>query len=169
MPFLYVPSPVQGWLYYSKEPMLSKLVEFSRQPAAKKPQAEHRADLKLYDAEKRSLEIVDVSVVHPSATNGGDVPGGAAVHTEKEKKDFYSSEWRWTASVSVTPFVIETGGRWAPEAIAFAQKISRMQSGVPYSVFYRRFVERVSVALQRGNARAMLYLLKQAGATSGIH
>jgi hypothetical protein len=113
-----------------------------------------RADAVVYEDATQGSQVLDVTITHRTAD--ALAPGGAAAVKEAAKVAKYEGAYIFGIGDKVWPLAFETPGAMGRLAIDFvrwlAQKQVDLGGPVAYSVWLRRFVERVAVALQRANA-----------------
>ena len=137
---------------------------------------DHRGDAWIRASDKQAEHkwLVDVTVVHPPRPSNDAAsaaePGAAAETAAAKKVDTYTRNYTIPSEV-VVPVAFETVGRINDSAVVFLKQLAwllfRTQkegSGMPRPrAFFRRMLgERLSVALQRGNAR-MVNVYRTAG------
>lgn len=114
----------------------------------------------------------DVTIRHSTAPSraalGASSSLAVAKQAEAEKIHKYTAEAQASGAV-FNPFAIETHGGWGPKAIQLAAKISGWAvageaAGSPWSAaeIRRNLRESVAIAVQRGNARAVLNAMQKA-------
>jgi hypothetical protein len=106
-------------------------------------------------------ELIDVTIRHPTTP----VPGAAASAAVAQKEKLYR-ELASRVGAQLTPFVIESFGAWDTGAREFVSRIRAFNDAAVtglsrHDVYYSLSCE-VSIAVQRGNARAMLACLQYA-------
>lgn len=137
---------------------------------------DHRGDVWIKAQDKKSKEtiswLVDVTVHHAPASNSTAAapaePGSTAETAAAGKVADYTRNYV-IPSETVVPVAFETGGRINDSAGAFLKHLAWMlfrsqKAGVPKPrAYFRRMLgERLSVSLQRGNAR-MIDIYRKAG------
>ena len=83
--------------------------------------------------------------------------GAVAALAEERKKNIYYAHL--DPSHSFTPVAVETSGVVGPQSLAFLKDLGRRMrqvTGEERSLSYLRILQRVSVAVQRGNAASVL-------------
>ena len=104
----------------------------------------------------------DVSVVSPVQDaiilRASDVPGAAIEmrKSEKNRKHFDNCRAR---GIHFQPLVVETFGGWDKDALSFLKKLGGQGArrwGKSHSLEIKQFFQRMSIALQRGNANLLI-------------
>ena len=99
-------------------------------------------------------DVTCVSTLAPSHVQQSITqPGAAAAHAEDRKRTKYSD---LATNYHFTPLGFETIGHWGPSTIEFVGELGRLlahTTGEPRSTAFLR--QRLSVAIQRGNAAAV--------------
>jgi len=112
-------------------------------------------------------ELIDVTIRHPTSP----VPGAAAAAAVAQKQKLYR-ELASRVGAQLTPFVIETFGAWDIGAREFVSRIrnfnDRSVTGLSKHDVYYGLSSEVSIAVQRGNARALLACYQSALAAQEI-
>ena len=104
---------------------------------------------------KQLFEYLDVSIRYPKSPIAGAAASAAVAQKEKLYRDLCAR-----VGARFTPFVIESFGAWETEAREFVLRIrdsnnSDVTAMSSHDLFYSLSCE-VSIAVQRGNARALL-------------
>ena len=92
--------------------------------------------------------------------------GAAAEQAEAKKRDKYGD---LSSSHIVTPLGFETMGQWGPSTIRFVKELGRLleeSTGEKRSAAFLR--QRLSIAIQRGNAAAVRGTVPEGGALSEL-
>ena len=104
----------------------------------------------------------DVSVVSPTqdaiVTRASDVTG-AAIEMRKADKNRKNFDQCRAQGIFFQPLVVETFGGWDKDALTFLKKIAGQGArrwGKKHSLEVKHFFQRLSVALQRGNATLLI-------------
>ena len=100
-------------------------------------------------------ELLDFTVRHPTTTVAGAASAAAVAQKEKLYRDLAAS-----VGARLTPFVIETYGAWDNAAREFVLRVSKFNDAAltamsSHDILYSMSCE-VSIAVQRGNAQALL-------------
>ena len=104
----------------------------------------------------------DVSVVSPVqdaiVLRASDVPGAAIEmrKSEKNRKHFDNCRAR---GIHFQPLVVETFGGWDKDALVFLKKLAGQGArswGKSHALEIKHFFQRMSIALQRGNASLLI-------------
>ena len=104
----------------------------------------------------------DVSVVSPVqdaiVLRASDVPGAAIDMRKSEKNRKHSDNCR-AQGIHFQPLVVETFGGWDKDALTFLKKLAGQSArrwGKSHGLGIKHFFQRMSVALQRGNASLLI-------------
>jgi hypothetical protein len=113
-------------------------------------------------------ELIDVTIRHPTTP----IPGAASAAAVAQKEKLYR-ELASKVGAQLTPFVIESFGAWDTGAREFVSRIRAFNdvaiTGMSrHDIFYALSCE-VSIAVQRGNARALIACHQAALSADNVH
>ena len=92
--------------------------------------------------------------IHPSA----DIPGAALEMRKSSKRRVHLDNCR-AEGIFFQPLVVESFGGWDKEATKFLKEMARQDArrwGKDGAIEIKHFFQRLSVALQRGNAALII-------------
>lgn len=93
-------------------------------------------------------------------------PGAAASQAEAHKNKLYAE---FSQNYHFIPIAIETSGVWGPIGLKFIHELGRRikaNTGEPRSTFY--LIQRISLAIQRGNSASILGAIPKQSALSEV-
>ena len=138
-------------LSISNEPRMTGVAPLLRADAALR-----RADVFLVDHPAARTAVIDVVVHRPSVSGPQSTwATGGAVAAEREKLTTYASRFDLTA-VYFVPFALEWSGALGPKGSSFLHLMRRVARDRDKPLSMQDLLAGISVAVQRGNARAVL-------------
>lgn len=121
---------------------------------------ERPADILLYRDPPEAVDFAVTNPLQPAYVARAATIGGSAAHAYAEGVKCRKYKLRVeSAGYSFTPAVVESFGGWNDRGEALIRQIATFESrvvGTPYSIAATRIFQEASVALMRGNARAIL-------------
>jgi hypothetical protein len=158
----------------SQQPEMHHSSDPTAPPESQMHQRAYRPDLVLTGGNPPVLHI-DVTVVHPAAAS--HVAGAArrardTVKKAEQQKEKESKEWAEHVGVRFLAFGIETYGALGPQALRVVDHIARAAAALPSRPAFvdadpatrvrNELLNRVSIELQRGNARVIQEAIRYA-------